>query len=186
MNIKIKGMFQVFVTVCIMLLACICMKKSHDVKNSHEKIVMLLSYVTYSADMLKDVSTEGINSAVFPERNALIYCFSEDMCDECIYQDLAELYETQKEVGKDRVLLLPAYRVILENQIILRNKFHNFRYMNISLDSIKFPFHRENGLEQRFFVFTDEVGRIRSLFFPQKNKQDITRIYLSGVKRQMK
>jgi len=58
--------------------------------------------------------------------------------------------------------------------------------MNISPDSIKFPFHRENGLEQRFFVFTDEVGRIRSLFFPQKNKQDVTRIYLSGVKRQMK
>lgn len=186
MNIKIKGIFQVFTTVCIMLLACICMRKSHDMEKSHEKIVMLLSYVTYSVNMLKEVSIEGINSAVFPERNALIYCFSEDMCDECIYQNLAELYEAQKEVGKDRVLLLPAYRTIRKNQIILRNKFHNFRYMNISPDSIKFPFHRENGLEQRFFVFTDEVGRIRSLFFPQKNKQDVTRIYLSGVKRQMK
>lgn len=73
--------------------------------------------------MLKEVSIEGINSAVFPERNALIYCFSEDMCDECIYQDLAELYEAQKEVGKDRVLLLPAYRTIRKNQIILRNSF---------------------------------------------------------------
>ena len=33
----------------------------------------------------------SINSTVFPGKNILIYCFSEDMCDECIYQDLAEL-----------------------------------------------------------------------------------------------
>ena len=61
----------------------------------------------------------------------------------------------------------------------------NFRYMNVSTDSIKFPFHRENGTEQRFFAFIDEFGRLNSFFFPKKNMQDMTRIYLSGVKSKM-
>lgn len=57
--------------------------------------------------------------------------------------------------------------------------------MNVSTDSIKFPFHRENGTEQRFFAFIDEFGRLNSFFFPKKNMQDMTRIYLSGVKSKM-
>ncbi|WP_025831050.1 hypothetical protein [Bacteroides stercorirosoris] len=186
MNTRIKRTFQIFIVICIALFAYIYVKKDCELKKSYGKMELLSSYVTYSVDMLKQVSIEGISSTVFPEKNVLIYCFSEDMCDECIYQDLAELYEIQKEIGRDRVLLLPVYRMSRTNQIVYRNKLHDFKYMSIPVDSIKFPFHRGNGLEQRFFVYTDEAGGIRSLFFPQKNKQNITRIYLSGVKRQMK
>lgn len=186
MNTRNRGMFAVCVVVCIVLLVCICIKNKHEEKNLYRKIALLLSYATYSADMLKDMSIEGLGLDVFPESNTLIYCFSENMCDECIYQDLSELYEIQKDIGKNNVLLLPAYGTDRTNQIILRNKFSNFRYINIPVDSITFPFHRGNGMEQRFFVFTDESGRIRSLFFPKKNRQGLTHIYLNSVKSQMR
>ncbi len=158
----------------------------YEVNKLRKKNATLLSYVEYSVEMVKDLSVEYLNFNIVLEKNSLIYCFSEDMCDECIYQDLAELYRVQQEIGKDKVLLLPVYRMERENQIILKNKLNNFRYMNASIDSIRFPFHRENGTEQRFFAFTDEVGRIKSLFFPEKNRSNLTRIYLSGVKNRMK
>ena len=181
MNTKIKRIFQVFIFICITLFAYMYVKKSLDLNDSNKKIKLLSSYVTYSIDMLKQISIEDISSVTFPKKDALIYCFSE-----CIYQDLVELYEIQKEIGQDRILLLPVYRMSRINQIVYKNKLHNFKYINIPIDSIKFPFHKESGLEQRFFVYTDRTGGIRSLFFPQKNKQSITRVYLNGVRKQMK
>lgn len=182
MNTKIRKIGVVLVGFCIILLIGICVKANRNIKKLSGTIELLSSYAAYSTDMLKDMSVDSMSSIVFPAKNTLIYCFSEDMCDECIYQDLAELENIQKEIGKDNVLVLPAYSTSRANQIILKNKLNDFKYINISTDSIKFPFHRENGMEQRFFAFTDESGRIRSFFFPQKNQQNMTRIYLNKVK----
>lgn len=185
MNTKIR-IFQIFVVVCIVLLAYINVKKMYEQKTLYKEVELLSSYVIYSVDMLKQVSIEGLSSTIFPAKNTLIYCFNEDMCDECIYQDLVELYDVQKEIGKDKILLFPIYEMNRTNQIVCRDKFHNFKYINIPVDSIKFPFNRDNGLEQRFFAYTDEIGYIKSFFFPRKNRQHLTRIYLNGLKQQMK
>ena len=185
MNTRIEKTFFIFVVACIIQIIYMCIKNECEMSTLLKKTDVLSSYVIYSVEMIKDISMGSINSTVFPGKNILIYCFSEDMCDECIYQDLAELYKIQEDIRKDKILLLPVYRTTRTNQIILRNKFSNFRYMNVSTDSIKFPFHRENGTEQRFFAFIDEFGRLNSFFFPKKNMQDMTRIYLSGVKSKM-
>lgn len=147
---------------------------------------LLLSYVLYTAEMLKDISMTSINRNAFPEKNVLMYCFSQNMCDECVYQDLEVLYEMQTKIGKDKVLLLPMYETDRKNQIVLKNRLNKFRYLNIPANSLNVPIFIRNDLEQRYFVFTDENGGIRSIFFPQKNNQILTRIYLDGVRSKIR
>lgn len=182
MNMKIKRILFVVIVLCIILLVLTSIQREHylcDLQNEND---MLISYVAYSIEMMEGVSIEDMESNIFPEKNALVYSFSESMCDDCIYQDLTELYELQKVIGKDKVLLITSYATDRMSRIILKNKLHNFRYLNLSLDSIKFPIDCATKMERRFFGLTDESGKLCSMYFPIKDKQSLTRIYLNGAK----
>lgn len=117
------------------------------------------------------------DSIKFPQNNSLIYRFSEHMCDECIFQDLAELRKIQEKIGKEQVWVLCDFENNRINHSLFKNKLHDFNYMNIPSDSLSFPLD-QNLNEKRFFATINAEGHITTLFYPQKNRQNLTAIFL--------
>lgn len=117
------------------------------------------------------------DSIKLSQNNSLIYRFSEHMCDECIFQDLVELHKVQEKIGKERIWILCDFEDNRLNNSLFRNKLHAFNYMNISSDSLSFPLGKDLN-EKRFFAITNSEGHITALFYPQKNKQNLTTIFL--------
>lgn len=66
----------------------------------------------------------------------------------------------QKSFGKNKILILPAYENNRYNMMLLKNKLSNFAYVN-------------------------NQGRMTSFYFPSKNQQDITRLYLNHLKEKI-
>ena len=66
-----------------------------------------------------------------------------------------------------------------------KNKLSNFRFTNISEEFLEFPSSRTTGLSQRFFAYVNNQGRMTSFYFPSKNQQDITRLYLNHLKEKI-
>lgn len=122
--------------------------------------------------------TDSVYENKFPIQNSLVYCFSEDMCDECITQDLEVLSEVQHTMGKHIFIIVTSYSVNRTTQILWKNKLNGFRYTLLQHDSVYFPIDRRNGTEQRFFIFVNNSGKNEFLFCPQKNQKDMTCIYL--------
>lgn len=92
----------------------------------------------------------------------------------------------QKSFGKNKILILPAYENNRYNMMLLKNKLSNFRFTNISEEFLEFPSSRTTGLSQRFFAYVNNQGRMTSFYFPSKNQQDITRLYLNHLKEKYK
>lgn len=69
--------------------------------------------------------------------------------------------------------------------MLLKNKLSNFRFTNISEEFLEFPSSRTTGLSQRFFAYVNNQGRMTSFYFPSKNQQDITRLYLNHLKEKI-
>ena len=72
-----------------------------------------------------------------------------------------------------------------KNMMLLKNKLSNFRFTNISEEFLEFPSSRTTGLSQRFFAYVNNQGRMTSFYFPSKNQQDITRLYLNHLKEKI-
>ena len=142
----------------------------------NRKNTILLSSV---ADYLCTTNMQFLpwDSIKLPQNNSLIYRFSEHMCDECIIQDLIELYNIQEKIGKEYIWILCDFEDNRINNSLFKNKLHAFNYMNIPSDSLLFPLDK-NLNEKRFFAITDAEGHITDLFYPQKNEQNLTIIFL--------
>lgn len=146
---------------------------------------LLSDVVRYIDNSNEVIGKNEIQSFTLDETNILVYRFSEDMCDGCILQDLTELYNIQKSFGKNKILILPAYENNRYNMMLLKNKLSNFRFTNISEEFLEFPSSRTTGLSQRFFAYVNNQGRMTSFYFPSKNQQDITRLYLNHLKEKI-
>ena len=96
-----------------------------------------------------------------------------------------DMNNIQKSLGKNKILILPAYEIIRYNMMLLKNKLSNFRFTNISEEFLEFPSSRTTGLSQRFFAYVNNQGRMTSFYFPSKNQQDITRLYLNHLKEKI-
>ena len=90
MNTRIEKTFFIFVVACIIQIIYMCIKNECEMSTLRKKTEVLSSYVIYSVEMIKDISMGSINSTVFPGKNILIYCFSEDMCD--VYIKILQSY----------------------------------------------------------------------------------------------
>jgi hypothetical protein len=96
-----------------------------------------------------------------------------------------DMNNIQKSFGKNKILILPAYENNRYNMMLLKNKLSNFRFTNISEEFLEFPSSRTTGLSQRFFAYVNNQGRMTSFYFPSKNQQDITRLYLNHLKEKI-
>lgn len=168
----------------IMFFALFLIEKVNIAKISHENKMLnkainesFEKFVLYM-DGCSDISVGCLKEYVFPVRNVLIYRFKDDMCDECIDQDLGELYNFQCKVGKKCILILPAYKKNRGNDIFLSNRLDHFVYKNISDSIIGFPLNQKTGQFIRYLAYIGEDGKISSIFFPIKFEQQLTQIYL--------
>jgi hypothetical protein len=116
------------------------------------------------------------------EKVVLIYRFSRYMCESCVYEDILELLNFQKDFGKIRILVLPAaYENTRDDRIFLNSLLHDFNYQKISEDSLVIP-SNEDGLK-RYFAVINETGNIEMIFFPQTGNTELTRMYFSEIKK---
>lgn len=110
----------------------------------------------------------------------LLYRYSHNMCQSCIFEDLNELYNYQQKIGKDKVLVLPAYENSRENRITLKNELEKFNYKNIHKDSLSIPLDSD-GIYRRYFAFMDDEGNINMVFYPIRGRPDLTQLYFSEI-----
>lgn len=127
-----------------------------------------------------NTSLNGIYEQIFPVSNMLIYCFTDDMCDECIRQDLHELYKYQLIVGKEKLLVLPICEGDLLKYAAWEGLLRSFNYRNIS-DTLNTPYDRNSGTLKRYIAYIGSDGKIETLFFPVKNEQFLTQAYLQTL-----
>jgi len=112
----------------------------------------------------------------------LIYRYSSSGCSPCYMDDLSELKEFRKAIGKDITLVLPAYPTNDRNsRIRMANETMGFKYRNIPADSLLIPVH--NGVEKRYFAIIDSKGQINMVFFPVRGRPYLTRQYFREVAR---
>ena len=80
--------------------------------------------------------------------SVLIYRFSKSMCEGCIQEDLYEIEQLQKEIGKEKILILPDYpddrMGLLELTNVLASKFN---YVNIPQNTFIIPSDEDRRLE---------------------------------------
>lgn len=175
------------VTFCVIFSSFYINRKlERSLTKNRKDTIQLLSNIAHYIDISNEiVGKDQISSFKLGEKNILVYRFSEDMCDGCVLQDLAELYEMQKNVGENKVLVLPSYEDTRDNRILLTNKLSNFRFVNLSEDSLSFPYNQNTGLNQRFFAYVNDKGEMTSFYFPTRNHQCITRFYLNYLKEKI-
>ena len=124
----------------------------------------------------------SIQETLEGKTSVLIYRFSKNICEICIHDDLQEIELLQKEVGMDKILLLPDYPDNRENRLILSNLLAKFNYLNLPNDSFLIPI-REDESMQRYFAVIDKEGDLSMVFFPQRGEANITRHFFSEVKK---
>ena len=112
----------------------------------------------------------------------LIYRYSKFMCESCFQEDLQQIELLQKEIGKEKILLLPAYPDNREGRIELTNVLAKFNYVNIPIDSFLIP-SQDGNFMQQYFAVIDKEGNLSMVFFPRREEANLTRIYLSEVKK---
>ena len=128
-----------------------------------------------------DVLLNNVDESTFPVKNTLIYRFRVDMCDECIRQDLETLYTFQEIVGKQNIMLLPAFPENRNTTIYLSNLLHNFNYRNVSDSLLGFPTHQKTNEVVRYMAYINANGKLTSIFYPMKSKQNLTQLFLQQM-----
>lgn len=184
MNIKSNNLIIFLLSAIVILLALYVFQwrttnmYNKEIYIQNQAMDNILKKFVYYQDANVDISLENLDSCTFSTKNILIYRFAEDMCDECIQQDLKELYSFQQIVGKHRVLILPAYDEKRNNHIFLSNILAKFKFKNISDSIIGFPIHRKSGEFARYMAYVDANGKITSIFYPTKFERSLTQIFL--------
>ncbi|SFK34130.1 hypothetical protein [Proteiniphilum acetatigenes] len=111
----------------------------------------------------------------------LIYRYHEYSCDACIYKELSLIHDLMKEIGRDRILILPSYEFSRSNIIRLKNDLADFEYFNLSLESLNIPKNIEGGYSRYFFI-VNNTEKIELVFFPSISSLDKTKLYLDTIK----
>ncbi|GAB6008818.1 hypothetical protein [Dysgonomonas reticulitermitis] len=117
------------------------------------------------------------------KKPVLIYRYPEYMCKSCYNEDIEELLNFQKEEGKDKVLVLPAFEDNRENRIKLRNELAKFNYINTPLNLLKIPDYQYEENQQRYFAVLNKEDEISMVFFPHFGYRRLTEDYLSEIKK---
>lgn len=158
-------------------------KLNKIIYNNKQIITNTKGQFIYYIDKNTDIFENELDTCHFHLKNILVYRFAEDMCNECIQQDLKELNSFQEKIGKQHLFIIPCYDIKRENNILLSNLLEKFNYKNLPDSIIKFPIHRKTGEFARYIAYIDKHGRLSSIFYPLKNKQILTQLYLNSIKK---
>jgi hypothetical protein len=124
----------------------------------------------------KQFIEEKINTG-FP---LLIYRYSLDMCSRCILEDLSELYNCQKIIGKNNIMVLPTFENTRDNQIRIINDLEYFHFQNIPLDFLLIPLDSDKT-RRRYFAVINKNENIEMIFFSESLDEKRTKAYLDEV-----
>lgn len=159
------------ITSIVVFLVCIV-----NLYNANQKNIALLYSIACSS-CSTNMQFFPWDSVKITQRESIVYRFSEYMCDECIFQDLVELHNVQEKMGKERIWVLCDFQDNRLNNSLFKNRLHDFNYLNIPSDSLPFPLDK-NSNEKRYFAITNSEGNIKEIFYPQKNRQELTAFIL--------
>ena len=107
------------------------------------------------------------------------------MCFSCIMEDLMVLRDFQKQIGKDRVLVLPAYPDDRGSKARLNTELADFNFHNISTDSLTIPI-RENEGAKSYFALMNSDGKLEMVYFPVRGHPTITQAYFEKVEKRLR
>lgn len=143
-------------------------------RRSHATVLQSLKGIRLSASRLLDVSLNGVDSLVFPERDRLVYCITSDMCDSCIEEDLEVLYR----LCKDSVRVIVAEEEDEMKKFPINGLLKSFQcsYLPGLLQNI--PVEKSTGLSLKFLAYVGDDSKIRSIYFPMKGEQWLTEAYV--------
>lgn len=172
-------MSRVLYLLAVVLIYTGCSRQPGPSSPEHGEIVMeheQLSSKVYSSFHIKIV-TKG-----FP---ILIYRYSNMMCWSCITEDLDVLLSFQEKIGREHVLILPAYPDDRDNRIRLANELSKFNYRNVPVDSLIIPDDEIAGA-RRYLALINADDEMDMLFFPRKDHPELTQRYLSEIESYFK
>ena len=178
-RINLHLVIYIAIGVTVALYTIMSIRFTRKLQNENRE---LYSYINYTTNMTGGVNIDNIHKNTFSTTNTLTYCFSEYMCEECIQQDLDVLSQFQPQFEKPIFIIAAIDKKDRTHRIFWENRLNHFKYKFVDVDSIKFPEHQRDGIEQRFFAYTNDIGKPTALFFPLKNKQQWSFIYLEQIK----
>ena len=115
----------------------------------------------------------------------LIYRYSDDMCAGCIFEDLENLKTFQNKIGKDRILVLPAFDNNARNRARMLYELVDFNYRNFPLSSMVIPI-LDTMESQQYFAVINSNGEIDMVFFPKMGYSAITKAYFEKVEERIR
>ena len=121
MNLKNKTTYTLLGSLIIFLLTYgmwkkdesdICRKRTYTLESQlmeseNSRIAYLKLYSPVYMHYFNNKSS--IREKTGSKSSVLIYRFSKHMCAVCVHEDLYEIEQFQKDVGKEKIVLLPAY-----------------------------------------------------------------------------
>lgn len=146
--------------------------------NSYDKFYSYL-------ESIRNVDFAQVDSMHIEGKNKLFYFYLNDMCDDCIRQDLKELYKFQNLVGKEHVKVCPVCLEDEEEYIPVKELLREFNAEIYRPYNVYFPVNNVDGHRMRYLVFVDSDSKIKSIFIPRKNEQTTTQIYLQSLSHLM-
>ncbi len=172
---------------CFFFILCLCFvllllaNRKYQQKQKDDLIIrneMLFDHIIINSELAFYWNL----SDVIQDRNVLFYRFSDDMCENCVYEDLTNLRWFQNLVGVENLVLLPAYPNDKNSQIRLASELTGLRYKNISEEILPFPIERHTGMKVRYMGYINEKGVMEMFFIPLKGEIELTREYLSRLR----
>lgn len=118
------------------------------------------------------------------EAPKLIYRYSDSMCEGCVFEDLENLKDFQGKIGKDHILVFPAFNNDRRNLVRHRYELAVFNYRVLSTDSLIIPVHEIEGYRQYFAVMNCD-GKLEMVFFPKRGHSTITQAYFAEVEKRL-
>lgn len=137
----------------------------------------LLNQVLFSGkDMMK--LTKFINDSIrVKNRPILVYRYSSTMCEACVNKDLNILLEYLPKIGKENILILPAFKSDRDSRIKMQSSLCRFNYHNIEEKKVSIPVDVEQ-ISHRFLAVLNSCNQIDYIYYPNKNFNSMTYTYL--------
>ena len=111
--------------------------------------------------------------------SCLIFIYSGEECDKCIFEDISILKEKFARLGTNNLIILPVFEDSRNIEIQLNANLDGLKYFRLDPNSVKLPTYE--GSTVRFFAILSPTGKIRLTFFPDIVDRKRTRAYLDFV-----
>jgi len=167
---------------CLLILFLIIYVFSRTRSNRYEYIStdneLFITNISAVPDIIRNF--ENVKD-IYGKKNTLIFRLVNTSCNICLNKLLKELLNFQEELGKENILIFPAYPNDRISRIQLSADLEKFNYLNIPRDSLLIPV--VDGEEKSYFAWINKEGEIDMVFLPDKDKPQQTRRYFQEVKK---